>query len=356
MSGFPISFLSSLKEDVWHDQKGLNAFESWHFDALSDDGRQALVVRFHDNCPFSPRYFHPAKGANGPLGNTRIRIPSVSMVFTIDGKTVAGAVNEFKPDQFSTGQSGINVSIGNSWFRVKDAEYGSGFVIGIDLLTARKRRIIAELEWLSIEAGLFDVPKQNYEGSESWNIVAPRSDVSGRITIFGSSGLTKNIYHFRGTGYHDHYTSDLLDEDKSRMRYSGRGHFVDLTAVFLELTDNIGENLSKLFLVKDGVMEELESQAEYRTNVHNRYGLRVPYEVRFTSRDNVSLSVKPISSIEAGFCDSKLLNRMTLTLPDRSTRETIGISTYLAPGRLKSRFIRQLSDLRIGKDGRSPLF
>src|SRR5689334_14274798 len=50
------SFSSSVKEDVWHPKSDAAAYEWWYFDALSDDGKDAVVVIFLDNFIFSPRY------------------------------------------------------------------------------------------------------------------------------------------------------------------------------------------------------------------------------------------------------------------------------------------------------------
>ena len=47
------SFASSVKEDVWHEKLCAEAFEWWYFDALSDDGRDGVVVIFLDNFIFS---------------------------------------------------------------------------------------------------------------------------------------------------------------------------------------------------------------------------------------------------------------------------------------------------------------
>ena len=50
---------------MWHAQSGRNAFESWRFDALSDDGREAVVITFYDNYPFSTGYYENGKTAEG---------------------------------------------------------------------------------------------------------------------------------------------------------------------------------------------------------------------------------------------------------------------------------------------------
>ena len=40
------SFSSSIAADVWHAKENSKAFEWWYFDALSEDGRDAVVINF----------------------------------------------------------------------------------------------------------------------------------------------------------------------------------------------------------------------------------------------------------------------------------------------------------------------
>ena len=42
------SFSSSVAADVWTPKKDQFAYEWWYFDALSDDGRDAVVVNGED--------------------------------------------------------------------------------------------------------------------------------------------------------------------------------------------------------------------------------------------------------------------------------------------------------------------
>ena len=50
------SFSSCVKSDVWHPEKDAKGYEWWYFDALSDDGKEAVVIIFLDNFVFSPGY------------------------------------------------------------------------------------------------------------------------------------------------------------------------------------------------------------------------------------------------------------------------------------------------------------
>ena len=46
------SFASNIAADVWHEKENAKAFEWWYFDALSEDGRDAVVIIFLDNLIF----------------------------------------------------------------------------------------------------------------------------------------------------------------------------------------------------------------------------------------------------------------------------------------------------------------
>src|SRR4051812_9838294 len=226
-SRVPIAFSSRLNSNVWHDERAAGSFEAWHFDALSDDGRQALIISFYDNYPFSPRYFlNDGRSPSGPQ-----RCPAVSLVYSIDGNVAVSAVNEFAAGDLSP-SSDVGCSIGASRFTARSAEYGTGYVLDIDLITARRRHLKAEIEWLSIDADLL-IPAADAPSLAAWNIISPRSDVTGRITISSPDGETRNVFHVRGTGCHDHFRCPRPLDESVESRCWGRVHFVDRT-VFVQ--------------------------------------------------------------------------------------------------------------------------
>jgi hypothetical protein len=49
------AFSSSVQADVWHPQPDPKSYEWWYFDALADDGEEAVVIMFLDNFIYSPR-------------------------------------------------------------------------------------------------------------------------------------------------------------------------------------------------------------------------------------------------------------------------------------------------------------
>lgn len=348
-----VSFCSSLKDDVWHRLAGPNPFESWHFDAVSDDGREAVVVSFYDNYVLSPRFIINSGTDANVTYSGRHRFPAVSFVYYRDGKSVLSSVNEFVEGDFSPiGDGGC--SVGKSSFRVETADYGSGFVVKVDIRTLAGRRILAEMEWLLVESNL---APPTHTTSAVWNAVAPRADVSGKILLIGRRGNTRKAIQFRGTGYHDQVTSSNVHYRDLSSRMWGRAHFVDTTIVFDRLggtSDPFADG--KIYLIRDGKIDERNATCEASEHKRDRWGLRVPRRVSLSAADGISVGARPLSSLRSGFSEVKMLSEITLALPDGRQRKSIGIIEFVDPRRLKNRVFRWISDLRIGREDKSPLF
>lgn len=352
-----VSFCSSLADDAWHDLAGPNAFESWHFDAVSDDGREALVIAFYDNFVLSPR-FHSASSRSDTNGGTSMsqkRFPAVSLVYSIDGKTALSSVNEFDPTQLNASCDRAEIDLAGSSFRVERTEYGTGYMVTVDISTVRGRRIRAEMEWLTIEADL--MPRTDEPFSAIWNIAVPRSDVSGKIMLIGRRGKVRKLFHFRGSGYHDHVSSENVHYRDLGSRMWGRAHFVDSTVVF----DRLGgvqdrRAAGNVFIIRDGQISEYAAACEASEHRRDRWGLNVPRKIDLKADGVFKLAVRPISTVRSGFSDVKMLSEISLDLKDGKTRKTVGLTEFVDPRRMRNPLFRWISDLRIGKRGRSPMF
>ena len=349
-----VSFCSSLKDNAWHNLSGPNAFESWHFDAVSDDGREALVVTFYDNYVLSPRFVVNSATEPDVIYSGQHRFPAVSFVYSVDGKPILRSVNEYVEGDFRSSPN-AGCSIVGSSFRVDTAEYGSGYVVNIDIRTFGGRRIRAELEWLLIESDL--TPPLENRSEAIWNVVAPRADVSGKIMLVGRRGKTRKMIQFRGTGYPDQVTSSNVHYRDLDSRMWGRAHFTDSTVVF-ERHGGVRDRSApgKFYLIRDGLIDEREATCETGDYRRDRCGLLVPRRISFASDNDVKLIVKPATAFRSGFSEVKMLSEITLELPDGKARKATGITEFVNPQRLRNRFVRWISDLRIGSEDRSPLF
>ncbi len=350
-SGPSGSFISSLKDDVWHGRAGRHSFERWHFDALSDDGREALIIAFYDNYPYSPRYFNRRSVVSGNVNSGQF--PAVTFLYSVDGQIVLQAVNEWSFDAFSARMDNVTCSIGDSSFSVEKANYGSGYFVHIDAMTARKRRIESDLEWLSIESDLTAGSTAGATPSMIWNLVAPRSDVSGRIVRTGTRGKTKKVIHFRGTGYHDHFQSSTSLTDAIASRCWGRAHFDDTTAVFQHISyEGSRGDETLVALVQDGTI--ISRDAKFTMSGTRSDGKDT--ELEFLAGDECSVKVTMAEPIERGFFEQRMVSDVSLVLADGRPRQTRGIVEICNPKGMYNPLYRWMSDLKIGRNGGSPFF
>ena len=367
------SFSSSVAADVWHPKKAASAYEWWYFDALSDDAGEAIVIIFLDNFVFSPRYntqelknTEAARSEKFPqrmrralfnpksqIPNPKSRFPAVAFVYYRDGKPFYRAINEFAENDFAASLEKPQCRIGDCSFTYETESYGSGYLISINAKLSRERRLEANFEWLSIESDFAAEKSAPTETAHCWNLVAPRSDVSGKITVFDKNGVSVDARSFRGTGYHDHNLDNRWLPDTVREWHWGRVHFADATAVFYRYCETVSDQpTTKLLVVEGGELREYAAEYEETGFERDKFGIRYPAQMRFASADNCFLLVKHKKVVDSSFFYLRFLSEMTLILPDGKARQTVGITEYLAPKALKRRYLNFLINMRIGRNGK----
>lgn len=354
------SFSSSIAADVWHPKEKREGFEWWYFDALSEDGRDGVVIIFLDNFIFSPRY--NAKNKKHPIRqgikNTlhlrsredaaESRIPAVAFIFYHNGKPIYRAINEFPADDFHASQNHPECRIGRNSFTFKSAPYGTGYLLSIDLMLPRKCRLKADFEWLSIESDFLEGEKAE-TANHFWNLVAPRADVSGRIVVTDRKSKNYDTIHFRGTGYHDHNLDNRWLPETVRDWHWGRAHFLDSTAVFYRYNEYKQKPIEKMFITRGGEFRERDIEVEERKFRRDKFGLKYPQQLELITEDKMRLHVEQIKVIDSSFFYLRFLSDMTLTLRDGKPRKTVGFTEYLAPKALKYRWLDWLVNMRIGR-------
>ncbi len=346
------SFSSCIESDVWHPEKNEEGYEWWYFDALSDDGKDAVVIIFLDNFVFSPSYNSPnRKKSTAP----KHKIPALAFTYYRNGKPIYRAINEFTAADFEADTKTPQCRIGDSSFHLETAPYGSGYVLEINATLHKKSRIEARFEWLSIESDLQPATDQNLSDTHFWNLVSPRSDVTGRISVINQKGRKRDEINFRGTGYHDHNFDNRWLPDTVQDWQWGRSHFPDTTAVFYRYKE-LGnrDSVTKLFLTRDFIISEKDAEFEVQETGRDKFGLKYPKRMKITTKDGVKLRVKQNEVIDSSFFYLRFLSEMTLTLRDGKPRKTTGITEHLKPKALKYRWFDWLINMRIGRNGKSP--
>jgi carotenoid 1,2-hydratase len=348
------SFTSSIAADVSHPKPNSEAYEWWYFDALSEDGRDAVVIIFLDNFIFSPRYNKSVQNSKKEQQTAVKNFPAVAFTYYRDGKPKYRAINEFPVEEFSSEAEKPSCKIGDNFFRFETASYGSGYVLSISAKLRKNLHLTANFEWLSVESDF--LPGKNIsvkENAHSWNLAVARADVTGKIQVNGGKGKSSDTIHFRGTGYHDHnFDNRWLPVTVSDWQW-GRAHFSDATAVFYRYKEITEEQpTTKIFIVKDEALQEANADYEEKNFARDIFGIRYPKQLKFTTEENAHLSIKQTKTIDSSFFYLRFLSEMTLTLSDGKRRESLGITEYLAPKALKYRWLDWLVNMRIGRNGK----
>ena len=342
------TFSSSVAADVWHPQKSPKSYEWWYFDALSDDGSEAVVITFLDNFIYSPRY-----------NDARTRgkkFPAVSFTYFREGKAVYRAVNEFTEEEFTASRERPECRIGDCLFKFDTIEYGAGYLLHVNIALSGDRRLEGKFEWLSIESDFSPESFSYCDSAHCWNMAVPRADVTGRIEVKNKRGVIKDVRQFRGTGYHDHNLDNRWLAKTVRDWHWGRAHFADATAVFCRYVEAGAHTAStKIFVIRNGEMIEREAEYDEQNYVRDKFGIKYPTRLRLISEDDIRLRVKPIKVIDSSFYYLRFLSEITLTMQDRVPHTTRGITEFVAPGTLKYRWLNWLSDMRTGKRGKGPI-
>lgn len=334
------TFASSVKDSSWHSSKDPNSYELWRFSALSDDGEQAVAITFIDDL-----YVY-----RGGSDAAQLKHPAIDLTYFRGGKVVFRQLAEFEPGSFSAelGENGCSIA-GNS-FTFRRADYGSGYLVSLNLQLSRLQRIELEFEWLSIETDLMINKFEDAGNYHYWNVVAPRSDVSGKFTIYDSTDSVTEAGSFRGTGVHDHIfgTKEMLrDLDQW---YSGIAHFDDSTVIFSHFKNINGATENELIETRDGTL--IRRNAKYAEAGHSRtrYGMRYPKTAHFTSDPEI-LIVKPVKTIFSNVFMVRLLSEITL-ISYGSEQRVYGVSEMITPKTKYSRWLLWLNRMNSKEGGR----
>lgn len=355
---------SSIADDIWHNDREAGAYEWWYFDAISDDGRDVLVVIFLANFIFSPRYNRLiAEALRGtPLMHCGVSFPAVAVTLYRDGRPLVRSISEYRSEEFTASADHPACRIGQSGFHSEQGARGTRYLINLDVPLRRGRRLEAKLAWLVREGDFSRTDTRNTVPRDTpahdWNLVAPRCDVSGVLDVIEQSGQRAS-YLFRGTGYHDH-NRDWRSLPLTIAEWQwGRAHFDDITAVFYRYRE-LGErdSTTRLFVVRDGKFEVCKAQFATSGQRRHHFGLRYARHLQIAAEREegqggtfgLHLRQHPIDS---SFFYLRFASEATLDAPDGRVRRATAITEHLAPRALQWRWLWWLTDMRIGKNNRA---
>lgn len=352
---------SSIAGDVWHGRAPTPAYEWWYFDALSHDGRDAVVVIFLTNFIFSPRYNRAAAESLHQPRSTFVdaRFPAVAVFYYRDGRALFRAINEYPPDEFHASTTLPEGRIGDNTFRLVENGAAPSYELNINTALRRRRLLRARLSW-TITAGDFfeddETAASNLAGHH-WNMVAPRCDVSGEITLSNANGERSFEHDFHGTGYHDHNRDTRWMPATIAEWQWGRIHFPAATAVFYRYRErDEPQHTTRLYLIQDNALAALAPHLTATRTRQHLFGLRYPGLLKFQAThagDNLILNVRQRRVIDGSFFYLRFLSDATLETAGGRVQQAPCITEHLAPRSLGFTWLHWLINMRIGRNNRA---
>ena len=325
-----------------------NGYEWWYFDALSDDGKYALIVIFFLGTPMSPYYKAVVDGKNplpkdwcGVFVTLHERIPSGYAILSPGGRKrfplhwneVAYAYNIYRGGTFA--KESASVSIGGSQIQCDDM---GNWQVSLDERGLYLGKVTGNLTFASVGNALSQMPVSNDTAgaAHTWVCVAPHCRVTGTITVSSGDTIT-----FSGDGYHDHNFGTLPWDAKEiwswgRFHTAKKGQEPAWTAVFYQHKQS---PTNYLLIVDDtGAVLTQTDTAESKISLPQKSGYGLPFFLQtmlWEAASNATLDY--ILPNETGLLNGPFYKRSVGQAKIRvggRVEEAKGISEVFQPSRL----------------------
>lgn len=357
------SILSSIADDVWRGATAPEAYEWWYFDAVSESGRDLLVIIFLTNFVFSPRYNRQASDSSKEISQPGAlpvkQIPAIAFTLYRDGRPVLRSISEHTAAEFFASSEHPACRIGASNFHFVPHSEGGTYHIEINAPLRRGRTLAARFTWRIVAGDLrtpcvADTPSS---ATHEWNMVAPRCAVAGEWTITKRDGASEP-HEFRGTGYHDHNRDNRFLPATIAEWQWGRAHFRNSTVIYYRYREHEPTFITRLLTVEN---DELKIYMPLYTGDRVRrhhFGLRYTRQLGFATADadtNEQLTLHADQSrvVDGSFFYLRFAGTANLHRGNNQTPETAPlISEHLAPRALRWRWLDWLTNMRISRRNR----
>ncbi|MEI6758279.1 MAG: carotenoid 1,2-hydratase [Chlorobium sp.] len=355
-----MNITTELDQEVWHDMQEPGAYEWWYFDAEDPVSGFSFVLIWFAGFPFSPYYTsHYEKWKNHLTADSPH--PSNYSGFSFQlyehGREIVNFIKEGESGLFESSRSYIGVRFEKNRFThdaLKDE-----YTLDIDFaFPARHKEIKATLVFKARRRIIFDKKDGNNAGQvplHQWMLSVPKADVEGTIEITEQrSGRVRTI-PVRAIGYHDHNLGAVPVQESISRWYWGRAfsEAYDLIYYVVFFRDNgyqplgllvLQDNMSGKVTVYDSVrFRERNFRRGFFSPLHSR-NLDLQYE-------NVGMKIHHDKVLDAGPFYLRFASAISLQVDGHNIEGIRGISEFLNPVRLQSKFMRFFTRGRIWRNG-----
>jgi carotenoid 1,2-hydratase len=260
-----------LDPDRFFDRTSPGAHEWWYFDAISDDGRDALVIVWYAGLPFDPSFGvatlrHLKDPAKYPAPRA-LDHSAIGLSWYRDGRTMAYALNGHRAEAFRHRADPFAVEVATSRV-VRD---GRGYRLTVATPSVDGKAIRAELRFRPADATEpFERDLGTPDAPHNWILAAADCRVEGRVAIGGKEMA------FDGRGYHDH-NAGAEDLSIAMRRWEwGRVHHGRFTHIYYRSEPHRGPSQTLWIVCVDGGPRVVKEGQEFLANGPRRnvFGVR----------------------------------------------------------------------------------
>ena len=260
--------------------------EWWYFDAISDDGRDTLVIVWYAGLPFDPAYGVAALKHHRAPHQHKPPHPldhcAIGLHWYHDGKLAAYALNAYRRTQFQYSADPFRVQVaGNCLVRQPEGTYR----LEIETPAVDGRRTLHVQLSFSPAPGTQPLERDLGHGAPHlWILAAPECRVQGTVTL--GSGSAARSLEFQGRGYHDHNAgAEEISLAMSRWHW-GRVHVGDTTHVYYHARTRQETSQTLWITLKNGATESIREQPYFleQPGKPNIFGLRSDLSLAFNEQ------------------------------------------------------------------------
>lgn len=357
-----MNITTESQQEVWHDMQEPGAYEWWYFDAEDKDRGISVVLIWFSGFPFSPYYMQHYEEWKRSRGSA-FPMPSDYAGFSFQlyeqGRETLNFIREGGNGLFQGSREGIGLGFENNRFsydRQRDE-----YKLAIDFsFPARNRQVQAELTFKvrrRIRYSKKDGNNVDPGSCHQWLLSVPKADVSGYIAITGENGGGSRHIEISADGYHDHNLGTMPMQEYISRWYWGRAFSdrYDLIYYMVFFRNSSYKPLSLLMLHDNQVGHAsvfdslLFRERDFSTGLFSPLHGRT---LEFSSgHTEVTISQKNV--LDAGPFYLRFASNISLRIEGKHLNGISGISEYLNPVRLQSRFMRFFTRSRIWRDGQA---
>jgi carotenoid 1,2-hydratase len=331
-----LQILFGSENDARHiDPRRPGAYEWSYFDALSDDGRYALVAIYFLGTPMSP-YYKAVDAGGQPLP-----VDWCGVFFTLHERIGgrwrerAYAYNLHRESVFS--DTAPEIVVGKSGVAFRKDHTAAVWTLAVEEPGLWRGRVRARLKFVAAEPR-GPILREGDAQAHAWVCAAPDGLVEGTVTL-----PTGREIAFRGRGYHDHNFGTLPFADTgiwywARAHFPAAGPFTSAVVYHRETPPGMGSDQTVLLLYRrgGGPPESPVITIEATEPTRNAYGLRYDRALHWSARGGDLIGSLVLQGDRGALAEGPFYRRLpaTMTLESGERQTAEGIGEVFRPARL----------------------